>query len=119
MYGKERYAVVTDVYAEKIVGLCEDEENIDKVVNKLDKFIKDSKFKAFGKTSVTRKKKEMLDEKRIWSARLDLVRKLASEFENQKDSIRVWKARTIAIGKGDCQRTSMKDYRTGEMLHDL
>ena len=117
--GKERYEVCTDELATMLFEVAEKEESIDAVVGKLDRAVKDAKFKGYGKTSVSRKRKEKLDEKRIWTARLELVKKLAREFENQKDSIRVWKARTIAIGKGDNQRTSMQDYRSGEMLHDL
>merc|ERR1711911_268003 len=117
--GKERYAICTDSMAQKLIEICEEGQDIDKVIKKMDKVINDSKFKGFGKVTLTRRKREELDEKRIWTARLDLVRKLAKEFEEQKDSIRVWKARSIAVGRGDNQKTSMKDYRTGEMLHDL
>ena len=117
--GHSRFDVVTDAGSEWMIDLCEQEEDIDVVVKKVDQFIHKSKFTAYGKMSSTRKKKEKWDEKRMWAARLELVNKMASEFEKERDNIRVWRARTIATGKNDNQVTSMRDYRTGEMLDDL
>ena len=117
--GDQRFDVVTDAGAEWMIDLCENEENIDKVVEKVDKFIHKSKFTAYGKITSTRKKKEKWDEKRMWAARLELVHKIAQGFEKDRDNVRIWRARNVAMEKSDNQTTSLKDYRTGEMLDDL
>ena len=118
--GDQKFDVLTDDGAEWLIDLCEDGDvDIDHLISKVDKFIEKSKFTAYGKRTFTRKKKERWDEKRMWAARFELVNKLAREFEKEKDSIRVWKARNIAIGRGDNQTTSTRDYRTGEMIDDI
>ena len=117
--GDHRFDVVTDAGAEWMIDLCEQEENIDKVVDKVDKFIHKSKFTAYGKITSTRRKKEKWDEKRMWAARLELVHKIANGFEKDRDNVKIWRARKVALGRGDTQTTSLRDYRTGEMLDDL
>ena len=117
--GDQKFDVLTDEGAEWIIDLCESDMDINSIIKKVDKFVEKSKYTAYGKKTMTKKRKEKWDEKRMWAARFDLVNKLAKEFENEKDNIKVWKARTIAIGKGDNQATSLKDYRTGEMLDDI
>ncbi len=117
--GDQKFDVLTDAGAECLIDMCDDEENVDTIVKKLDKFMEKSKFTAYGKRTMTRKKKEKWDEKRMWAARFDLVKKLAREFEKDKDNIKVWRARKIAMGPSDNQTTSLKDYRTGKMIEDL
>ena len=117
--GDQKFDVLTDEGSEWLIDICEGEGDVDKVVEKLDKFVEKSKFTAYGKRTLTKKKKEKWNEKRMWAARFDLVKKLAREFEKDKDNIKVWRARKIAIGPGDNQTTSVKDYRTGEMLDDI
>ena len=117
--GDQKFDVLTDEGAEWLIDLCEGSLDINTLIGKVDKFIEKSKFKAYGKRTMTRKKKEKWNEKRMWAARFELVNKLAKEFEQEKDNIKVWKARNIAIGRGDNQTTSTKDYRTGEMIDDI
>lgn len=117
--GDQKFDVLTDDGAEWAIDMCEDGVGIDEIVDKIDKFIEKSKFKAYGKRTLSRKKKEKWNEKRMWAARFNLVNKLAKEFESEKDNIKIWRARKIAVGSSDNQTSSLRDYRTGEMLDDL
>lgn len=90
------------------------------LMRKIDHLFNKTKFMAYGKRLVTKKKAEEVDEKKIWSARLNLVNKMALEFEGEKDIIRIWKAREAAMsGSGGNKANSIKEYRTGQMLDDL
>ena len=117
--GRQKFDILTDEAAEWLIDMCEEVEDVDEVVDRVDKLVKKAKFRAYGKITTTKKKNLKEEEKKVWACRLALVHKMAREFENERAGTRIWKARKIAIGSNDKQRTAVKDYRTGQMLDDL
>ena len=70
---------------------------------------------AFGKRKRTTKKEEEINEKRLWVARLELVTKMARKFEEEKDTIKIWKARNIDMLLTYNEETMGKEIPTPEV----
>ena len=51
--GDQKFDVLTDDGAEWLIDMCEEDVQIDELVEKVDKFIEKSKFRSYGKRTMT------------------------------------------------------------------
>ena len=116
------YSKLTDIAANDIEHIIENEESIDKAIEKMDKIEKKIRFKAFGKTKSKRIKKintdKVIDDEELLKKQNDLIEKNIMEIinGNQNKVTNIFRMRKKIMGKNMIGASTIQDHVNNELM---
>ena len=117
--GKIKYSINTSKAAPKLIEAILSEASIDEVVNEFMKAVDSAKMKSYGKVTMTKKKIEETDARRMWQKAREDIEKNFEEMKKDPATKQVWKMREkVNSNRRDTQKTAVMREDTGQMLED-
>lgn len=119
--GKRRFRELSDKRANMLYSKVRQTDDVDKMVKSIERFIKNIKFSAYGKQTVTAKKarriRDIANSKKIVSE----VERIAKATKDTRDRLKVFKIKEMIDPKKDTKLpdSATKHWETGERLEDI
>lgn len=117
--GREDYYQKTGDIADDIIGLVNPlaESDINKVMEVIERMLIQTKDDAYGRSTITKKKKERIEDEEVWSKRVEMLMSHLEGLEGEKLTDKIYKTvRKIGSEGRTSQVTAVKDPDTGKTL---
>ena len=98
-WGDTRYKELTDNFAGEFMVAIDSTESVDKLYDWYLKRMNDIKMEAYGKSTVSIKRAEKIDDDKMWHKRLSEIRKSVSTLGKRKITDKIWTLRAKTSNK--------------------
>ena len=115
-----KYEIVTDDSIEWLLYIIENEKDIDKVVEKINKFLIKTKFRCYKIKSFCSSKFDDFMMEDVWRHRVQELTRIQEELAKEKEPNQIFKSKKLIDARNSNNPvTSIKNMETGEVLTDV
>ena len=115
-WGDTRYKELTDNFAGEFMVAIDSTESVDELYDWYLKRMNDIKMEAYGKSTVSIKRAEKIDDDKMWHKRLSEIRKSVSTLGKRKITDKIWALKAKTSNKyTDRQFVSVVNPKDGSL----
>ena len=92
--GDEKFSILTDDVADQIMKMCEEESDINVIMDKIEKLITKCKFRAYGLKMLNFKHLETFQISEVWKYWLKELERMSELVEEESETNKIFKTKT-------------------------